>query len=131
MGLELDLAREPLHDSHELAPRDGRVVGVDREEVEHARAAVGRLPRRAQHERAVEVVALAFGAGGARSEREVPAALGVEQPGEHAAGVQALQAAPVDGAAAVHESGRVAVGYQPVLADPVAFAHPSHRDTIS
>jgi hypothetical protein len=130
VGLELHLAGEALDDADELAPRPSGRPGADGEEVEHPGPARRGPPRRAEHERAVEVGALGLGARRGRRQGEMAAALIVEQAGEHAAGVEALQAAPVDRAAAMHERCGVAVGDQPVVADARRRLIPAPRDVL-
>jgi hypothetical protein len=117
VGLELDLALEALDDAHELSLGSPGRLAADGQEVEHAGPARRGPPGRAEHERALEVVALGLGAGVGRSQGEMAAAPVVEQAAEDAAGIQALQAAPVDRAVAVHERGGMPVGDQPVVVD--------------
>ena len=104
LGAELDTALHALDDAHHVGRPAAR-----RHEVEYPRdRAVLRLPRGLEDERIVEV---ATGVRGRNRRSEEPAAvLGVaEEGGEAGSGVEAGEAEPVDGAAAVDERHRLKI----------------------
>src|SRR5215471_2328720 len=118
---ELNAALDSFDDAHDV----GRLA-ARRHEVEHARdRAVLRLPGRLEHKGVVEIAAPAR-RGCRRREQPATAVGAAEERSEAGARVEAGEAEPVDGAAAVDERRRLQVTEQRVVLDAGG-----HRFSIS
>lgn len=127
LEVHLDLAGLAADQPDQLVIRvdHGRVIRrrtlADREEVGDGNRSLVSFEARLQDVGAGEV-ATAGPIGLRRGDPAVAAAVPIKQPGEDGAGVEAMKAAPVDGAVAGDQCGRVAVADQGVITDRrVAF----------
>ncbi len=115
--VDLRRALDPLDAAQELGAGVGASAAAHGEGIDHPHRAVRGRQGRLEDHRARPVAAFGSRDRGRRANREVPAALGVEQAREGAAAVEPAQARPIDGALATDQRRRVAVRQERVVPD--------------
>src|SRR5829696_5438035 len=123
LDLEIHRAADPLDDAQDLGPGSRRPLARHRHAVDHGGLAALDPEAGLEHHRVAHIAAVNGGLAPALDggDREVAAALPVEEPGEGAARVETWQTAPVDGAGARDQRRGLAVADQSVVGDRWIF----------